>query len=51
MDALEVIKAIKGEVDWSISSFVQDIMNLSKSFASFEFSWKTLIGQPSAHEI
>lgn len=32
VDALKVIKAIKGGIDWSISSFVQGIMKLFKSF-------------------
>ena len=36
MDALEVVKSIKGSKDWSIQPLVGDILKCLKHFKSFE---------------
>lgn len=50
LDSLEVIRAIKGNEDWTIRSFVMDIRDLAKSFELIRFRHLSRALNRAAHD-
>lgn len=49
--APEVVKAIGGDEDWILRNFIQNIMELSKSFVTFKISHISRNSNVVAHDV